>query len=182
MIMPMVHDLGLLAARLAVGLAVASHGAQKAFGWYGGPGPEGWGQFTESLGFKPGTTYGTIGAANELAAGTLITLGLGGPLGPAILVAQMIVAAETVHRKNGFFAQQGGVEIPMVYAAAALGFASSGYGALSLDRAFGIHDALRHPLLTTLTLGGAIAAAFTVLGQRELPQPAQPLPESGAKA
>ncbi|HTJ28494.1 MAG TPA: DoxX family protein [Candidatus Limnocylindria bacterium] len=175
----MVNDLGQFATRIAIGLGIASHGTQKAFGWFDGPGPEGWAQFTESLGLKPGTTYGTIGAANELTAGALIALGLGGPLGPAILIAQMLVAAETVHRKNGFFVQQGGLEIPMLYAAAALGLASTGYGALSLDRAFGLHDKLRHPILTTLALGGAIAGACTVLAQRELPVTSEAPPGSG---
>jgi uncharacterized membrane protein YphA (DoxX/SURF4 family) len=33
----MIDDLGLLAARTAIGLSLASHGAQKAFGWFGGP-------------------------------------------------------------------------------------------------------------------------------------------------
>jgi putative oxidoreductase len=177
----MVNDLGLLTARLAVGLSIASHGAQKAFGWFEGPGPDGWAQFTESLGFKPGKTYGSVGAANELAAGLLIALGLGGPLGPAILVAQMVVAAETVHRKNGFFVQKGGVEVPMVYAAAAIAFASTGYGAISLDRAFGLDEKLHHPLLTTLTLGGALASACAVLAQRDLPPAQETLPEAGAE-
>jgi putative oxidoreductase len=176
----MVSDLGLLATRLAVGLSVASHGAQKAFGWFDGPGPEGWAQFTETLGFKPGETYGRIGATNELTAGALIALGFGGALGPAILIAQMLVAAETVHREHGFFAQQGGIEVPAIYAAAALHFASTGYGAISLDRAFGLHDKLRHPVLTTLALAGALAAAYAVLAQRELPPAQEQLPESGS--
>jgi putative oxidoreductase len=167
----MVEDLELLAARLAVGMSMAAHGAQKAFGWFEGPGPEGWAQFNESLGFKPGTLFGRIGAANELVGGTLIALGLGGPLGPAIVVAQMVVAGETVHRKNGFFAQGGGVELPMLYSAAALGFAAKGYGAYSLDHALGLHGKLRHPLLRTLAYGGALAAAYGVLAIREVAPP-----------
>ncbi|MEA2608499.1 MAG: putative oxidoreductase, partial [Chloroflexota bacterium] len=35
-------DLGLLILRGVVGLTLAGHGAQKAFGWWSGPGLEGW--------------------------------------------------------------------------------------------------------------------------------------------
>jgi putative oxidoreductase len=79
----MSHDLGLLAARLAFGLSFAAHGAQKAFGWFGGPGPQGAAGFMESLGFKPGSTYASAASYNEIGSGLLIALGLGGPLGPA---------------------------------------------------------------------------------------------------
>ncbi|MEU1691122.1 chorismate mutase, partial [Streptomyces hirsutus] len=38
-------DLGLLLLRLGAGGALAAHGAQKLFGWFGGGGIEGTGQF-----------------------------------------------------------------------------------------------------------------------------------------
>jgi putative oxidoreductase len=163
----MIGDLGLLAARLAVGLSYASHGAQKAYGWFGGPGPEGAAGFMESLGLKPGTQYATVASHGEIAAGLMIALGLGGPVGPATVLAGMIVAAETVHKKNGFYAGQGGVELNVLYSAAALTFASTGFGALSLDRALGVESKVRHPVLTTLAIAGAVAAAYGVLAQRD---------------
>ncbi len=165
------HDLGLLAARLAFGLGLASHGTQKAFGWFEGPGPQGAAGFMASLGLKPGETYATASAYNEIASGLLIAAGFGGPLGPAGAVSTMIVAAETVHKKNGFFAAKGGVEVTMLYAAGALALASSGYGALSLDNAFGLGKKLHRPLITTLALAGGIAAAYLILGQRDTSPP-----------
>ncbi len=167
----MIRDLGLLAARLGLGLGMASHGAQKAFGWYEGPGPEGAAGFMESLGFKPGATFAKAASYNEIASGLLIALGLGGPLGPAGVVSTMIVAAETVHKKNGFFAGKGGVEVNVLYSAGALALASSGYGALSLDGVFGIDEKLHHPVITTLGLAGGIAAAYLILAQRETSPP-----------
>lgn len=176
-------DLGLLAARLAIGLGVAAHGAQKAFGWFGGPGPEGAAGFMESLGFKPGSRYGTIASYNEIVAGSFIALGFGGPIGPAILLAQMLVAGATVHWKNGFFVTSGGVELPVVYSAGALALASSGYGALSLDRALGLDEKLSHPILKTLVLTGGIAAGWLVLGTRETSPPAEtPAPEGSEQS
>ncbi len=167
----MIDDLGLLASRLAIGLSYASHGAQKAFGWFEGPGLEGAAGFMESLGLKPGEKYATTASYGELAAGTLIALGLGGPIGPAVLISGMIVAQTTVHAKNGFYAGKGGIELGVIYSAAALAYASTGYGDLSLDRALGLHRKLRHPAFTTLALAGAVAAAYAVLGQRDTSPP-----------
>jgi len=163
----MIHDLGLLASRLAFGLSLASHGAQKAFGWFEGPGPQGAAGFMESLGLKPGATFATAASYNEIGSGLLIALGLGGPLGPAGALSTMIVAAETVHAKNGFYAGKSGVEVNLLYSAGAVSLASSGYGALSLDHALGLDRKLRHPLLTTLAIVGGVAAAYAVLGQRD---------------
>ncbi len=167
----MIDDLGLLASRLALGLSMASHGAQKAFGWFDGPGPEGAAGFMASLGFKPGTTYASAASYNEIASGLLIALGLGGPLGPAGVMSNMLVAAQSVHAKNGFFAGKGGVEVPVLYSAGALALASSGYGAFSLDRALRVGEKLRHPALTTLALAGGLAAAWIVLGSRDTSPP-----------
>lgn len=40
--------------RLLIGLLFVGHGTQKLFGWFGGHGPDGTGQFFESIGLKPG--------------------------------------------------------------------------------------------------------------------------------
>jgi putative oxidoreductase len=167
----MTGDLSLLAARLALGLGYASHGAQKAFGWFDGPGPQGAAKFMQSLGLKPGEQYATLASYGELAAGTLIALGLGGPLGPAILLSGMVVAETTVHAKNGFYAGGNGMEVGMLYSAGALALAASGYGELSLDHVLGWRKSLRNPLLTALALAGGIAAGYAVLAKRDTSPP-----------
>ena len=167
----MTDQLGLLASRLAVGLSYAAHGAQKAFGWFEGPGPEGAAGYMESLGFKPGKQYATVASDGEIAAGLMMALGLGGPIGPAIVLSGMIVAQTTVHAKNGFFTAKGGIELGLLYASAALAFASSGYGDLSLDHALGLDEKLRHPAFTALALAAGIAAGYGVLGRRETGPP-----------
>ena len=168
----MIDDLGLLAARLALGLSMASHGTQKAFGWFEGPGPAGAAGFMESLGFKPGARYAQAASYTEIGSGLAIALGLGGPLGPAALLSTMLVAQLTVHAKNGFFAQKGGVELGVIYASGALALASSGYGNLSLDRALGLHEKLHHPFFKTLALAGGIAAGYAILNVRDTSPPA----------
>jgi putative oxidoreductase len=168
----MTNELGLLAARVALGASYASHGAQKAFGWFEGPGPQGAAGIMESFGFKPGKKFATAASSSEIAAGTMIALGLGGPIGPALLISGMIVAQTTVHAKNGFYAGTGGIEVGVLYSAGALALASTGYGELSLDHALGLDKKLQHPAVMTLALAGAVAAGYYVLAQRDTSPPA----------
>jgi putative oxidoreductase len=167
----MIRDLALLTARLGLGLGIASHGAQKAFGWFEGSGPEGAAGFMETVGLKPGTAYAKAASYNEMTSGLLIALGLGGPLGPAGLISTMIVAAETVHKPNGFFAGKGGVEVNMLYTAGALALAAAGYGAVSLDRALGVSRKLNGWVPTALALAGGVASAYAILGKRDMSPP-----------
>ena len=51
-------SIGLLILRLVVGLALAGHGTQKLFGWFGGYGLSGTAGFLEQLGFVPGRRSG----------------------------------------------------------------------------------------------------------------------------
>ena len=161
----MIRDLALLAARLAIGGGIAAHGAQKAFGSFEGSGPAGAAGLMDSLGFRPGPTFATAASSTEIAAGALIALGLGGPIGPALLGSTMIVAGSSVHWKNGFFAQKNGIELSTLYAAAGLAFAGGGYGALSLDAALDI-DALRSQTFTALALSAGILGAIAILAAR----------------
>lgn len=62
-------DIALLLLRFVAGLTLAAHGAQKLFGWFGGGGIRGTGQFFESQGFKPGGTFAVLGGLTELAGG-----------------------------------------------------------------------------------------------------------------
>jgi len=130
-------DLGLLIVRLVVGLALAAHGAQKLFGWFGGYGLDGTGQFMETLGFHPGRRHAALAGLAEFGGGVLVTLGLLTPLGAALIASVMLVATITVHLKNGFFAAGGGYEYNLVLAAAAVSIAFIGPGAFSIDALLG---------------------------------------------
>src|SRR3982750_2666778 len=110
-----VMDAGLLLARMVLGLLMAAHGAQKAFGWFGGYGLAGTAGFMESLGFRPGRFFAATASGTEIVGGLLLALGLLGPLGPALIVSVMIVAAVTVHWANGVFSQSNGIELPLLY-------------------------------------------------------------------
>ena len=157
-------DAGLLLARLVIGPMMAAHGAQKLFGWFGGYGLTGTAGFFEGLGFRPGRLFAATAAATEIVSGVLVALGLLGPIGPALMVSVMVVAALTVHWPN-VFAQSNGIEVPLLYATAASSLALIGYGAYSLDTALGL-SSLWTPALTWVALAVGALGGLANLGLR----------------
>jgi putative oxidoreductase len=126
-------SIGLLVARLVIGLLMAGHGAQKLFGWFGGVGPTKAGDAMAQLGFRPGFAFAIVAGATEVLSGLLVAVGLFGPVGPALMLSVMIVAIVAVHWSHGVFAMNNGIEVPLLYAIASILFAGVGYGAHSLD-------------------------------------------------
>jgi putative oxidoreductase len=163
------RDAGLLALRLGVGSAVAAHGAQKLFGWFGGFGPDGTGQWMDSLGFAgDGKRNALLSGAAEFGGGTLLALGLAtGPAGAAV-TGNMIVASST-HTPNGFFNTNGGYELPATYGLVASTFALMGPGRFSLDRATG--NVFNRRWMTFLGLMSSIAGAAYLITTRQPPEP-----------
>jgi putative oxidoreductase len=129
-------EIGLLLLRLTVGLTLAAHGAQKLFGWFGGPGLEATGQFFETLGFLPGRRHALMAGLAETGGGLLLALGLFTPIGTALICSVMLVAM-AVNIKKGFFAQNGGYEYALVLSVGALSVAFTGPGSFSLGALFG---------------------------------------------
>lgn len=134
----MVADLGLLALRLTLGLVFLAHGAQKAFGSFGGPGFAAATGFIGSLGFRPAKVWAALAVSGELAAGVLLVLGLLTPLAGLLVLGTMVVAIAKVHGPKGFFNQSGGYEYNLVLIIAALALAAVGPGAFSLDKVLGL--------------------------------------------
>src|SRR5215216_3366065 len=107
-------DLAVFILQLGVGLTFAAHGAQKAFGWWGGPGLAGWEGAMQHMGFRPARFFAVTSAVIELGAGILLAAGLLTPLVAAALVAQAVVIIGQVHWANGFFNSRSGIEFPLL--------------------------------------------------------------------
>jgi putative oxidoreductase len=131
-------DLGLLIARLVVGITLAAHGSQKLLTWFGGGGIAGTAPFFEQLGFRPGRLHAALAGIAEMAGGLMLAVGLLTPLAAAALIGTMVVAVGSVHWGKGFFLSTGGLEYNLVLAGGALAVAFAGPGAISLDRSLGI--------------------------------------------
>ena len=158
---------GLLALRLVVGLSMAAHGTQKLCGWFGGPGLSATAGFFQALGFHPGRLLAAVAAVSEMLSGLLIALGLLGPVGPALMIAVMLVAMR-VHWSNGFFAQAQGIELSVLYVASALALAFTGPGAYSLDALVGL-GALSSPAIALLAVTVGVLGGAANLARRHTP-------------
>jgi len=148
-----------------IGPLIAAHGAQKLLGWFGGYGLAGTAGFFDTLGFRPGRLFAAAAAVSEIASGLLVALGLFGPVGPALMLSVMIVAAVSVHWEHGLFAMSNGIEMPLLYAAAAAALTLAGPGAYSLDALFGL-TALWTPALAWIALALAIIGGAANLALR----------------
>jgi putative oxidoreductase len=155
-------DAGLNLVRLVLGLMMAAHGTQKLFGWFGGYGLAGTAGFFEGLGFRPGRPFAAAASLGELVGGLLVVLGLFGPVGPALLVAVMVVAAISVHWQNGLFAASNGIEVPLLYGAVAAALTLTGPGSYSLDAMLGL-TSIWTPALAWGALGIGIAGGIVNL-------------------
>ena len=54
--------------RITTGLTFAAHGAQKLFGWFGGYGLEGTGQWMASIGLEPGVLMALLAGMAALSS------------------------------------------------------------------------------------------------------------------
>lgn len=131
-------NLALFFIRVTLGLFMAGHGAQKLFGWFGGPGIEGTAGFMESLGLRPGKQWAVLGGASEFGGGVLTLLGLLNPLGSLGIIGAMAMATTKVHWNNPIWVTEGGAELPVTNSAIATALMFTGPGKLSLDQIFGV--------------------------------------------
>lgn len=167
-------DLALSLIRIAVGVIVAGHGAQKVFGSFGGPGLAKWQGAVAAMGFAQPRVLATLVAFTELFGGLALALGLYTPMVAAMLCLDMLVAIVKVHAPKGFFVQGGGYEYPLALAIVYAVVGLNGATRYSLDAALGITPGAAWFVLV-FVIGGlvTIAAAMTgapVQAQRTAPR------------
>lgn len=131
--------LGLLIARVVIGLTLAAHGAQKLFGWFGGSGFSKQVNGMKGQGYKPAWLWAFFACLGEVGGGLSLAAGLLTPLGAAGIVGAMVMAIAKVHWKNGFWNGKRGIEFPLALLAVAVEFGIAGPGDYSLDALLNLH-------------------------------------------
>ena len=126
---------GPLALRIPAGIIFAAHGAQKLFGWFGGYGLEGTGQWMASIGLNPGYLLALLAGGAEFFGGLALLIGLLVRPAGAVLAFAMLVAIFSVHIGNGLFMSNNGFEFGLALLAMAVSLMVSGAGRASLDAA-----------------------------------------------
>jgi putative oxidoreductase len=122
--------------RIAAGLFLVPHGAQKLFGMFGGYGVDATGQFFASKLGLP-ASLALIAGVIEFFGGLMLAAGLATRAVAALVVGMMAVAVFTVHLGNGYFWNNGGFEYPLMWGIVALSFVIRGGGRFSLDALIG---------------------------------------------
>ncbi|MBT2448309.1 DoxX family membrane protein [Streptomyces sp. ISL-43] len=156
------HDAGLLLLRLVLGLTMAAHGTQKLFGWFGGGGISGTGQFFTASGYPAGDAMAVLAGLTETLGGLGLAAGLLTPLAGAAVVGTMVNAI-AVHGAGAFFAPQG-VEYEVLLTAGAAALALTGPGRYAVDRFLPVlrGHRLAHGALA-VALGAVIAGALLLV-------------------
>lgn len=119
--------------RVPVGLTLAAHGAQKLFGWFGGYGLEGTGQWMASIGLEPGLLMAALSGSAEFFGGLFLVLGLLTRPTAVVVAFTMLVAIFSVHIHNGLFMSNNGYEYALALFAVAVSLVMSGGGRVSVD-------------------------------------------------
>ncbi len=123
-----------LPLRLTAGIIFTAHGAQKLFGWFGGYGLEGTGQFMASMGLDPGILMAFLAGGAEFVGGLALLLGLVVRPASLLLAITMLVAIFSVHLPNGLFLTNSGYEFALALLGISVALLIQGAGRWSLDQ------------------------------------------------
>ena len=162
------QDLGLLVLRVALGAWFVSRGLQKVFGWWGGPGLQGFKKELTEAGYQNADLLSYLGAGAQIAAGVLLILGLftpvAGAVGLAILVAGAMAAFHSQDVKGLVLGSEAETLLLLAAATAALVLAGPGRYGFDGGRGWARRPFIGSFLALLLGVGGGLAAWFFLRG------------------
>ncbi|HEV7677511.1 MAG TPA: DoxX family protein [Candidatus Dormibacteraeota bacterium] len=173
----MTDDAALLLLRSVPGGLLAGHGAQKVFGAFDGPGPEGTRGFMQMLRMRPAHIWGHLAGYSELVGGALTALGALSPIGPVMSMGPMIMATTTAHWGKPIWVTKGGAELPVINMSVFAALAMTGPGRFSVDNLLGIRLPRWVAGAAVAGVAAGTAAALLTREPAPAPQPEQAEPE-----
>ncbi|GAB7186291.1 DoxX family protein [Kitasatospora sp. Ki12] len=147
--------------RLVLGLTMAAHGSQKLFGWFGGGGIDGTGQFFTMSGYPAGNVMAVVAGLTETLGGLALAVGLLTPLAGAAIVGTMVNAI-AVTWGGGFFLPKGN-EYELLLTAGAAALALTGPGRYAVDRFLPVVRAHRLAYGVAAVVVGLVTAGVILL-------------------
>lgn len=125
-------NLGYLLLRIAAGGFLLPHGFGKLFGWFAGPGLDGFAAELQGFGLPYVAPLPLLVALVQTLAGLTVVLGLW-TRWSSLLAAVFIGMTVWVGAPNGWFWMHHGIEYPLMWSLALVAIALIGPGAWSLD-------------------------------------------------
>ena len=130
--------LAVVVFRVLLGALFIAHGFPKFQGAiHGVAGFMGFARTLEALGFHPGVAWAWAVTLVEFMGGICVFIGFATRIAAALIAIEMIVAGVLVNAPRGFYWNQGGFEVPLVFAVLAILLVLMGPGSPSVDRTIG---------------------------------------------
>jgi putative oxidoreductase len=136
------HGWAPVVLRTVAGTIFAAHGAQELFGWFGGHGLDGAGQWMEKAGLLPGYPAAVLAASAEFLGGLALILGLMVRPACAVLTIVMAAAIVAMRFKDGLITADNGYEFGLSLLIISVSLLLTGAGRASVDHA--VQRALAH--------------------------------------
>jgi len=128
------HDVALLLLRVAAGGFLLPHALGKLFGWFGGPGLQGFAAELRGFGLRAPAPMPLLPAVLQVTCGIAVLIGWQTSLA-AVLAALFLATTAVLAAPKGWFWMRGGVEYPVFWTLVLLAIALAGPGAVALQAA-----------------------------------------------
>lgn len=169
------QDLGLMVLRIGLGAWLVVHGLQKAFGWWGGQGLNGYEHALAAAGFQHAGVLTYLATGAQIGAGVLLVLGLFTPVAAAVALAYLTnalaveVAAQPVHGYFPYFLPEGHEYlVTMIVLAAGLTLTGPGLYGFDAGRGWARRPFIGSVLCLLIGVGAGVGVWMLLNGSNPL--------------
>lgn len=132
----LLDDFGLLLLRLVAGGFLLPHGLGKLFGWFNGPGLDGFAAELQGFGLPGFAPLPLLLALAQTGLGVLVMVGAW-TRWSALMASLFLAMTVVLSASHGWFWMHHGMEYPLLWALVLFALSLTGAGALSVDHYLG---------------------------------------------